>query len=1191
MTTPFCFLCFYAILWLFINVDGANWAQTSGFIEQNVVFPTIPSVSMKQWQARYGMATIVIPTTITADGTETQGQVFILGGDTYDGDVQQLNEQQLGLHDFNWGRGYKNDVWSTTGTKWLVKGDPRLRNKYHQKLPKVQSLMYWKYVTPGLMPVPGQTYENYIICQNFFLNLRQGITCPNDNPAVPAPPVQWSPRRHHAALYFNGLLWVFGGRAREFIDLPEIRSVGGILNPRYQDIPRKSSTGVAINLKQRFTKQREASVYKSDVWNSVDGISWTLVTPGCRHGVNQQNLVARGNTAQGKFGEFRYQCSTTADCYGAEICNLIEHTCVCNMWSPREQHAVAAYGKYMYVSGGYVSGLYSDWSNCGPYACGDTDASAFRFYMNDVWRSGTGADWEPMTQAAWGTFGIPGHVDIPMGRGGHQMLVIADKKPSTTVRLWVFGGRGGDNTGLQVNYTYYNDIWTAPFDDVNFPKVWSMNNGSSTKMGPWSPRTGHSVVFEDATSNNLFTRQLHLFGGYGPNPYYTSWGLPNYKGPNPYVASLDPSYKRVNTTYGNVFLDDVWTWQIDNPREHWRRDFTSSSLYGTGVGTNFHYNSSGPTVTYVTKDSNVSLLQRYWVPIRKKFKLPLTVRDYLQPKHIIQMASLGIHTINDLATANKYLILKLRGQDFPQVPHSQRMDFDNVCDVRALALAVVAKCAVQIQDRMYDTQQNMPWNVKSEFGGPAPQTPPISWWGVKDYSYLMPPIVDPVVLTDQWDGCTYNPLIQGLHGPNVKGLGYVPQVDSIRDPLPELQELTCKQTPGPRAYHGSAFFEGRFYIFGGKTNEKVFKADTWYRDEVLPTTSFALVPGDRSSDNLFQFACSEPGCQFEYRIWNPYKYTELRSWTRVTKQTKVDWMNWRKGGPGNGLYRMYVRAVDPSGNKDLLYVYGSNVYEWHYVSPAPLDIIFGVIGAFFGFLLLAYLEKKRRERKRAMERYAMKRMRRKFKAMQQDDDVAMDWRVLYAESKEAGMLEGKRKSKKKKKGGKDKKEKERMKREKEKEKIKKKIRMASSKGGMGSKASAGGNIFAKDKKKPTLEDKAKKPQKKTTKIYASGVDPNAEKKPSKVNPPGGELQKKLKDYEKLGMVGETDRERDRERNLDQGPPAAATEEQGAKKRFKDEELKAGLGKEVPVKKFKDEELKAGLGKEGPVNPKNTKKDK
>lgn len=30
--------------------------------------------------------------------------------------------------------------------------------------------------------------------------------------------------------------------------------------------------------------------------------------------------------------------------------------------------------------------------------------------------------------------------------------------------------------------------------------------------------------------------------------------------------------------------------------------------------------------------------------------------------------------------------------------------------------------------------------------------------------------------SDKWDGCTYNPQIQGLFGPNVDGLGYVDQV-------------------------------------------------------------------------------------------------------------------------------------------------------------------------------------------------------------------------------------------------------------------------------------------------------------------------------------------------------------------------------------------------------------------------------
>ena len=53
----------------------------------------------------------------------------------------------------------------------------------------------------------------------------------------------------------------------------------------------------------------------------------------------------------------------------------------------------------------------------------------------------------------------------------------------------------------------------------------------------------------------------------------------------------------------------------------------------------------------------------------------------------------------------------------------------------------------------------------------------------------------------------------------------------------------------------------------------------------------------------------------------------------------------------------------------------------------------------------------------------------------------VDWRVLYAESKEAGLLNGQRKKKKRKDGPKEK-DKERRKRDKEKEKIKRKIKMA-----------------------------------------------------------------------------------------------------------------------------------------------------
>ena len=71
---------------------------------------------------------------------------------------------------------------------------------------------------------------------------------------------------------------------------------------------------------------------------------------------------------------------------------------MCSIWSPREQHAVTAYGAYMYVSGGYASRLYSQFSNCGAFACGDTDAGAYRFFLADIWRSADGNTWKLITE-------------------------------------------------------------------------------------------------------------------------------------------------------------------------------------------------------------------------------------------------------------------------------------------------------------------------------------------------------------------------------------------------------------------------------------------------------------------------------------------------------------------------------------------------------------------------------------------------------------------------------------------------------------------------------------------------------------------------------------------------------------------------------------------------------------------------
>ena len=46
-----------------------------------------------------------------------------------------------------------------------------------------------------------------------------------------------------------------------------------------------------------------------------------------------------------------------------------------------------------------------------------------------------------------------------------------------------------------------------------------------------------------------------------------------------------------------------------------------------------------------------------------------------------------------------------------QVAKKDRLTFVDVCDVRALAIAVVAKCDVDTDRVVYDGQQQMPWNV------------------------------------------------------------------------------------------------------------------------------------------------------------------------------------------------------------------------------------------------------------------------------------------------------------------------------------------------------------------------------------------------------------------------------------------------------------------------------------------------
>ena len=1173
----------WLLLWVPKVAESSNWAQTSGKMSQNVVFPSIPSPANRHWQARFGHAAVIGAEVDPDPEVATLGKIYIMGGDTNTGDTTK-RDFSPGELDIAWNNGYKNDVWSTTGTEWMTGGDIRMTNNYRgggksrnqlaskQKLPRTTSMMAYDLVQPGRFPPPGVTYDDWIICEDYFSNAkyadeRAAMQCDTTTSNV-----MWSPRRHHAAVYFDGNIYVMGGRAREYVVLPEERSVGGIIGPRVQDVPQ-----VGENELQKFTSRREASVYKSDVWRSSDGLSWTLVTPGCK--APQYSLVAQGNEEEGKWGHADKACTSDDDCYGGESCSVDRQTCICNMWSPREQHAVAVFGDKMYVSGGYASRLYTKQTACGSYACGDTDSSAYRYYMNDVWSSSDGESWTLLTEVAWG--------DAP--RGGHQMLVLSPGRGSTDdsptpAEMLVIGGRGGDNDGL-VDFStyYYNDIWsttdgqtwtrafggwspeyddtlTSPTDDELAAAVVDPGEDddaatpsptpapTGAKIGTifydkgfgdpntevldspvgvveeawWAPRCGHTVSLEIATPGNLYTRTVYLIGGQGEN--YATDG----------------------------FFEDVWVWRPDSGEDLWRKDFTKKALFATGEGETFRYAEDSPTIHYVTPDSDIIYLQRFTVPIKlnKKDARRYELREYLSDQNIADMREVGINTIRELAEAPLYTILKLRGFDFPQIELKDRMTFYTVCDKRALAQAIVAKCSVNIPKMLYAGEANQPWNIIPEWamsleeyenGGatgngdwtgepPTDLIQPVLWHGPnrKSYAFLVEKTIDDdEKMVEEWDGCTYEPAIQGLFGPNVNGLGYVDQVQEIVDPGPDLQNLQCKWSPGPRAYHAAVVFEERMYIFGGKKSETEFYADSWYRDALLPTARISDKPEDYSDYPWFIFQANEPGVSFEYRVWDPYNYEEIRPWTPVVFKHDVGWLNWRKKGPGNGLYTLYVRSVDPAGNRDELFYNDINAYTWNYVSPTPWDIIAQGVAGFIALVGLGYLEYRRRVRKAAMERYAMKRMRRKFKAMQRDiDGRAVDWRTLYMENK--AQEEANKGKKKAKRAIRDKKKearaKEKKKRDKEKEKLKKKLK---------DEAKAKGDKSKKGPKAKSLEDPKQKKSEK------------ASKKKDK------EDSKKMKDYEKDGEK----KMKDYEKSGKDDPMEAGTKQRKANKRFKEYEEK------------------------------------
>mmetsp|Transcript_17304 Transcript_17304/g.22471 ORF Transcript_17304/g.22471 Transcript_17304/m.22471 type:complete len:665 (+) Transcript_17304:1263-3257(+) len=653
------------------------------------------------------------------------------------------------------------------------------------------------------------------------------------------------------------------------------------------------------------------------------------------------------------------------------------------MWSPREHHAAVAHSwdgstTTLYVMGGFAS---KRQRNCGDYACGDLDAASYRQYMNDIWTSTDGGEsWTAVTlDAKWAP------------RGGHTLIVFLDA-------LYLANGQGGTVGQHPLDeVTYYNDLWQLKSSDGEWENDFAAftKSGNGTKA-PWDARFGHTMAVEEPNAANSQITRLYMSGGRD----------------------------------ADGFLSDSWMWRGEE--FDWIKDYSGN--------TEQQY--------YLDMDSDLKELKNV-IPNNNKYgQSEIRRENFTLPEDMNLLHGEGLFTIGDLANADRSTILRLRGFDLPQVPAENRLAWseeqggvDGVCYMYALAKALNSKCGeINYDLSVMDGERQLPRNQRPKFKGGAPPADlgvvsewhGIDWSNLGDGSYEQETLED---MIDEWDGCSQLPKT-AITWPevDVSTIGSVPQVSRWRyDVRQQAGEIICKSNPFPRAFHASVYFAQQIWLIGGKRNVDDYNNDLWYRDNVMPVSTLNTVPETGTSERIFEFKSNKEGAVFRYRVYSGDKLKEMRPWTLAYNQENIGWLknyndigeksnkHTHKGpeqrlneGPGDGNYIYYMRGVDPAGNEDLLYVEGRNMHTWRYTPDPPgwlITIIF-----FFLFACACYIayEYHKYARAMALERYAIKRIRRKFKGMMAEGGD----RDAKAMHKKAQKGKSKKKKKKKKKKGK-----------------------------------------------------------------------------------------------------------------------------------------------------------------------------
>ena len=262
--------------------------------------------------------------------------------------------------------------------------------------------------------------------------------------------------------------------------------------------------------------KRENGFYKNDVWSSVNGINWGLVTSNASwpRRYEHQALSHNGRlyVLGGEYDKDNNFIRLNDVWSSADGKNWSQETAHA-AWTTRYSHQALSHNGRLYVLGGR-----RDNSNN---------------YLNDVWSSADGQNWSLETaHASW------------TRRSEHQAL-------SHNGRLYVLGGR---------NNGYLNDVWSSA-DGKN----WSQE----TAHAAWTTRYGHQALSHNG--------RLYVLGGdtnkdpFRLNDVWSSangknWSLETANAPWPrrYSHQALSHNGRLYVLGGDTnkdpfFLNDVWS--------------------------------------------------------------------------------------------------------------------------------------------------------------------------------------------------------------------------------------------------------------------------------------------------------------------------------------------------------------------------------------------------------------------------------------------------------------------------------------------------------------------------------------------------------------------------------------------------------------------------------------------------------